>query len=146
MLCFIGRLHNMRNDEAHFSYLISSSIAFAIASTLSLLPHPLRLLSESVFRLVPSCSSPQNLRCAMLSLLILADFSQFFGVVVPAVRDWCCVSLGGAQSFAAVAAAAAIDDRRLCCCWRRWFLSVAFVAASAASHWSRCHLTLLWRC
>ena len=79
---------------AHLSYLVSSSVAFAISSALSLHPHPLRLLSEST-RLFPNCSLPQNLRSAMLSLLILVDFLQAFRVGLPEDFDWNFLSLGG---------------------------------------------------
>ena len=72
---------------AHLSYLITSSIAFAFASALSPLSHPLRLLSKSVFRLVPSCSRPKNMGSSMLPLLMLVGLLQFFGFVVPEVRD-----------------------------------------------------------
>ena len=102
---------------AHLLYLITSSIAFAFASALSPLSHPLRLLSESVFRLVSSCPRPKN-HSSILALLMLVGLLQIFGFVVPAVRDWYCVSLGWAWRFAAATAAAAIDARRLCCCLR----------------------------
>ena len=39
---------------SHVAYLVALSVAFVIASALSFLPCPLRLLSESFFRLVPS--------------------------------------------------------------------------------------------
>ena len=81
----------------------------------------------------------------MLSFLMLVGLLQLFGVDVPAVCDWIFVLLGVSQKFAAVTAATVIDVRMLCCCWQHWLFSAAIAAASAASHWRMCRLTLLCR-